>query len=102
MSRGRLIYQGYVDDPRNTDHAWMETTAKHLHLDPKTARRLDPVAGSDARAVRWFALTPESIGKLYASHCALIKATLAELGRTGEAGLAQRERQIVKKLLQML
>ena len=25
LSNGQLIYQGYVDDPRNTDNAWMET-----------------------------------------------------------------------------
>jgi ADP-ribose pyrophosphatase len=100
MSRGRLIYQGYVDDPRNTDHAWMETTAKHLHLDPETARRLDLKAGSDARAVRWFPLTPESIGRLYASHCALVKATLVELGREGEEAVTQSERELIARLLQ--
>ncbi|OGU06536.1 MAG: NUDIX hydrolase [Geobacteraceae bacterium GWC2_58_44] len=102
MSRGCLIYQGYVDDPRNTDHAWMETTAKHLHLEPETARRLDLVAGSDARAVRWLALTPEGIGKLYASHCALVKASLVELVRVGRAAVTQSEREIVEKLLQAL
>src|SRR6185369_9331376 len=68
MGRGCLIYRGYVDDPRNTDHAWMETTDKHLHLDAETARRLELTAGSDARAVRWFALTPHSVESLYASH----------------------------------
>ena len=102
MSRGCLIYQGYVDDPRNTDHAWMETTAKHLHLDPETARRLDLVAGSDARAVRWFPLTPENICNLYASHCALVKATLIELGRAGRAGMTQSERETVERLLHAL
>ena len=25
FSDGKLLYQGYVDDPRNTDNAWMET-----------------------------------------------------------------------------
>ena len=100
LSQGRLIYQGYVDDPRNTDHAWMETTAKHLHLAPETARRLDLVAGSDARAVRWFALTPESMGQLYASHSALVKAALVELGREGVTGVSQSERELIARLLQ--
>ena len=27
-----LVYRGYVDDPRNTDHAWIETSAFHIHL----------------------------------------------------------------------
>lgn len=29
---GRLVYQGYVNDPRNTDNAWIETTAWQYHL----------------------------------------------------------------------
>jgi ADP-ribose pyrophosphatase YjhB (NUDIX family) len=27
----RTVYKGYVDDPRNTDNAWMETTMLHIH-----------------------------------------------------------------------
>lgn len=25
------MYRGYVDDPRNTDNAWMETVAVNFH-----------------------------------------------------------------------
>lgn len=25
------VYRGYVDDPRNTDNAWMETVAINFH-----------------------------------------------------------------------
>ena len=28
-SNAREVYRGYVDDPRNTDNAWMETV--HFH-----------------------------------------------------------------------
>ena len=28
---GKEVYRGYVDDPRNTDNAWTETTAFHFH-----------------------------------------------------------------------
>lgn len=97
MGRGRLVYQGYVDDPRNTDNAWMETTASHLHLDPETAQRLEPRAGSDARAVRWFPLTPDSIRTLYASHCALVITALAALA--GDPALPGEEREVVAALL---
>ena len=27
------VYKGYVDDPRNTDNAWMETVACNFHDD---------------------------------------------------------------------
>ena len=29
----KVVYRGYVDDPRNTDNAWVETTAYHLHCE---------------------------------------------------------------------
>lgn len=28
---GDCVYRGYVDDPRNTDNAWMETVAQNFH-----------------------------------------------------------------------
>jgi ADP-ribose pyrophosphatase len=31
FSKGIEIYRGYVDDPRNTDNAWMETVAYNFH-----------------------------------------------------------------------
>jgi ADP-ribose pyrophosphatase len=97
MEEATYIYQGYVDDPRNTDHAWMETTARHLHLDPETAGRLEPHAGSDARAVRWLALTPETLSALYASHCTLVGKALERLN--GEAGLDPDDQRLVRELL---
>ena len=27
-SNGRVVYRGYVDDPRNTDNAWVETVRR--------------------------------------------------------------------------
>ena len=30
---GEEVYKGYVDDPRNTDNAWMETVAFSFHDD---------------------------------------------------------------------
>ena len=31
FDEGTAVYRGYVDDPRNTDNAWFETTAFHFH-----------------------------------------------------------------------
>ncbi|XP_041432693.1 transient receptor potential cation channel subfamily M member 2 isoform X2 [Xenopus laevis] len=33
LENGVEVYKGYVDDPRNTDNAWIETTAISLHFD---------------------------------------------------------------------
>ncbi|XP_077473871.1 transient receptor potential cation channel subfamily M member 2 [Stigmatopora argus] len=33
MTEAILVFEGYVDDPRNTDNAWVESTVLNLHLD---------------------------------------------------------------------
>ncbi len=62
------IYSGYVDDPRNTDNAWMETTAFHTHLQTRaTGHKLDEIhlpistdltlmGGDDADDAGWFTI----------------------------------------------
>ena len=40
---GSVVFRGYVDDPRNTDHAWIETTAFHFHCSDECARLLRAV-----------------------------------------------------------
>ena len=37
---GKEVYRGYVDDPRNTDNAWMETTAMHFHCEQEMGEML--------------------------------------------------------------
>ncbi|WP_225073801.1 NUDIX domain-containing protein [Desulfuromonas sp. CSMB_57] len=81
MGQGRLIYRGFVDDPRTTDHAWIETTVRHLHLDETTGAALELQAGSDARRVNWLPLTEKSLGKLYAGHGYFVVSALAMLHR---------------------
>ena len=44
---------GYVDDPRNTDNAWMETTAFLFHdSEGDKVAKFDLKAGDDAKDVR--------------------------------------------------
>lgn len=76
MSEAELVYQGYVDDPRNTDNAWMETTAKHLHLDGELASQLSLQAGDDAKSVQWLSVSFESLENLYASHGPMIRKVI--------------------------
>lgn len=80
MTEARIIYRGYVDDPRNTDQAWMETTAAHRHLTGDLARRADftPQPG-EVTAVEWREITPELLDDMYASHADLLRTAV----RTG-------------------
>ncbi|WKX95110.1 hypothetical protein Q1695_011960 [Nippostrongylus brasiliensis] len=63
---GRELYRGYVDDPRNTDNAWMETVCVNFHDSTSLLEKVDLKAGDDAVNVRWIAV--DSDEPLYASH----------------------------------
>ncbi len=102
MARGRLTYRGYVDDPRNTDHAWMETTAKHLHLPHDTAFRVKPIAGDDAAAVTWLPLNKQTVEELYASHCSLMRKALAGMVAENHFDLVEEELEFVRALVSAL
>ncbi len=102
MSKGILSYRGYVDDPRNTDHAWMETTARHMHIGGEMAQRMNLRAGDDARAARWLPLTPDTVGKLYASHSLLIKTAMTRMLKNNPFRLSEPELQMIETLVKAL
>lgn len=67
-----VIYKGYVDDPRNTDNAWMETEAVNYHDETgEIMENLTLEAGDDAGKVKWVDINDKL--KLYASHSQFIK-----------------------------
>lgn len=77
FNSGDEIYKGYVDDPRNTDNAWMETVAYHFHACNENVANINLNAGDDAASVRWMDLSKEL--KLYASHSDMIKLVVSKL-----------------------
>lgn len=72
--RGTLVYSGYVHDPRNTQNAWMETAAVHVHLsvDEADALCLRPSADGETLASKWVDVTPSLLASLYASHGTIV------------------------------
>lgn len=79
FSRGTEVYRGYVDDPRNTDNAWMETVAYHFHDDTGTVvGQFSLEAGDDAAKVRWTDIGGDLC--LYASHSDLLRLVVQRLG----------------------
>ncbi|GIY75872.1 ADP-ribose pyrophosphatase, mitochondrial, partial [Caerostris extrusa] len=69
---GKLVYRGYVDDPRNTDNAWIETTAINFHDESGDHTRdvaLD--ARDDAADVKWVDVTRDM--DIYPPHYAIIE-----------------------------
>lgn len=74
VTNGRVVYRGYVDDPRNTDNAWMETCAVHFHCDTELGQQLALEAGYDAVAVQWIDIVKggEAFEGLYATHRGMV------------------------------
>lgn len=79
MSTAVEVYKGYVDDPRNTDNAWFETSAYHIHLTLEQTSNMRPKAGDDAIDVQWVVVTDELVGNLYANHGELVEAALKNI-----------------------
>lgn len=74
FDRDDEIYRGYVDDPRNTDNAWIETMALNFHdEDGSTVGEINLKAGDDAGNVRWMDVDRKLV--LYANHGDFIKQT---------------------------
>lgn len=78
----KIIYRGYVDDPRNTDNSWIETTAKHFHCSEELAKQLDNIglkAGSDARSVKWLDISEKNpeYKNLYADHKLMVNKAIS-------------------------
>jgi len=86
-SGGHLVYEGYVDDPRNTDNAWMETTVRLFFIDEPVASQLPLAHGSDAAGVRWrdldARLLSDASQELYADHKVFIRLALDLCKRLG-------------------
>ncbi|XP_071946495.1 ADP-ribose pyrophosphatase, mitochondrial-like isoform X2 [Antedon mediterranea] len=75
---GIEVYRGYVDDPRNTDNAWMETVAVNFHDDTgKSVGKFTLHAGDDAADVHWTDIGSDL--SLYASHISFIEKVATRL-----------------------
>jgi len=74
------LYKGLVDDPRNTDHSWMETVAILTLLEGENAN-LELKAGDDAAKARW--VDYERGLPMFASHAHFMEAAIRRLAAKG-------------------
>ncbi|CAF1528293.1 unnamed protein product [Adineta steineri] len=73
------IYKDYVDDPRNTDNAWMESEAIDAHDETgELTKDLKLEAGDDAAKVKWVQL--DRVRNLYASHESMVRIAVKKHG----------------------
>ena len=70
--RGALVYQGAVDDFRNTDTSWMATKVQMMEIDKSDADNLGGdmklEGGDDAKEALWMDVTAENLSTLNANH----------------------------------
>lgn len=76
FKNGKVVYAGYIDDSRNTDNAWMESTAIHCHLNPEQSTAVVIKAASDADAAMWVEVTEELYGTLFSGQGKLLKLAI--------------------------
>jgi len=78
FAKGEEVYKGYVDDPRNTDNAWMETVAFSFHdTTGSTIGKFPLHAGDDAASICWMPLNSKV--SLYASHKSMLELVVKRL-----------------------
>jgi len=82
---GSIIYEGYADDPRNTQNAWMETAIFHMHLTPDIEGSLQlEYDEQETLGVKWLSFNDvSSMNNLYGSHSDYIQMALSRLIDSG-------------------
>lgn len=76
LAAGALVFQGFVSDPRNTDHAWMESSAVAIVLPWATAKNIQPQRTPEAVRAEWVPVNAELLAKMYASHADMLQRAL--------------------------
>lgn len=72
------VYTGYVDDPRNTDNAWIETTAINFHdVAGEYTDELALEGRDDAEDVKWIDIVEKM--DIYESHRDIIERVHEEI-----------------------
>jgi ADP-ribose pyrophosphatase len=75
----KVVNKGYVDDPRNTDNSWIETSVIHSHFLYERVESMVLSAGDDAKDFKWVDVTPINISNFYANHGFSLLMALDEL-----------------------
>jgi hypothetical protein len=79
-----LVYNGYVDDERNTDNAWIETTAMTIFVsDEHDVVLLDKTSANQHRAT-WHAV--DDLSKMYGNHAYICLQAQYKLEQRGKLG----------------
>lgn len=76
LATSAVVFQGFVNDPRNTDHAWMESSAVALVLPWSVAQGLAPQRTTEATRAEWVPIDATLLARMYASHADMLQRAL--------------------------
>jgi len=77
-----VVFEGYTYDPRQTDHAWIESLAYLLFEgDGSATESFDP--GGEFNEVRWWPLTPKTVNRVPSGTARIIRAAVNALKDSG-------------------
>ncbi|XP_062988393.1 transient receptor potential cation channel subfamily M member 2 isoform X1 [Elgaria multicarinata webbii] len=83
LNQGTEVYKGYVDDPRNTDNAWIETVAVSVHFEDQNdveMKRLNSfLHGCDLEVTARWQVVDKKV-PLYVNHKELLQKASLLLG----------------------
>jgi ADP-ribose pyrophosphatase len=80
---GAVLSEGYEYDARRTDHAWVVTTAWHLHISADSSPAiLHPIG--DFKSVSWFPLNADTVNRMPAAGARHARDAIRELENSGE------------------
>lgn len=75
------VFEGYIYDPRQTDHAWIETCAFLLEVEP-TQRVDDDRPGSPFAELGWWPLDADTVNRIPAVQAGLVRDAVRRLADT--------------------
>lgn len=83
LIQGTEVYKGYVDDPRNTDNAWIETVAVSIHFPDQSDMDLKRLNShlhtrDPGMSVQWQVVDKRI--PLYANHKTILQKVAALFG----------------------
>ena len=78
LGHGTIVFTGFVDDPRTTNNAWIETVAVHAHLTPfeASAIKLRAAVHGETLESGWFDATDSLLDGLHADHGRIVRLAL--------------------------
>lgn len=80
LQRSTCIFEGYMEDPRATDNAWIETKISHVHSTDAVLQKFHLMASADPNVSQVSWAVAHKHMDMYAQHAAALEMVTKNLG----------------------